>query len=172
MKKSFLIFVSFCLILSTITSYVSASDSNQIYIENSEAGPVEMTASLYGYTSDGTYIRIGSAIVRSDYTMNYTPTYSVVDLRVRLYKNHSSPMEGGSYGTMIASCNNNDVAVGESISTDDVIMNSSANAQNLYGIYSMETPDGLTVHARLSIFLESDGTLSEDTDERITFISE
>lgn len=158
MKKIALI-VSICMIMSILAVSVYASDSNQIYIYNTSAESVKMTASLYGYTHDGSYIRIGDAILRTDYRSGYTPTFNTLDVIVFLYYNYEGP---NAMGTPIDVSGNEEAEVGSVISTGQEVMNSTHNAQNIAGYYRMITPDGLTIISTLGIVLENDGTLVQD----------
>ena len=169
MRKKIFAIVLACALLSVLSVSAFAA-SKQIYIENTSAISVKMTASLYGLTNDGTYIRIGDAIIRTDYRSGFTPTFSTVDLEATLYRDYDADEASPTVysGTMVSSANSLDVAVGNYISTGNVVMNASIGAQNIGGSYNMMTPTDVFIYSTLGITLESDGSLAQDSDVTIT----
>ena len=155
--------------ISILSISVSAA-SKQIYIENTSAVSIKMTSSLYASTTDGTYIRIGNSIVRSDYRPGYTSTYTDVDLSTTLYRDYDADADDVSVhnGFMVSAASTNDVAIGDPISTGNVVMNASIGAQNIGGSYTMRTSDNIYIFASLGIILESDGSLSQDSNATTT----
>lgn len=169
MRKKVLIFVLVC-VMASLLSISAFAASNQIYIENTSAVSIKMTSSLYAYTSDGSYIRLGNAIVRSDYRPGYNSTYTAVDLITTLYRDYDADAQHVNVrnGVTVSSARTDDVAIGDYISTGDVTMSASVGAQNVGGSYSMITADNLTVYATLGIILESDGSLTQDSNATAT----
>ncbi len=165
MRKKVLAIILACVLLSVFSISAFAA-SKQIYIENTSAVSVKMTSSLYGLTSDGTYIRIGDAIIRTDYRSGYTPTFSTVDLQASLYRDYDASEEFPSVysGTLVSSANTQDVAVGDYISTGNVVMSESIGAQNIGGAYNMVTPTDVYIYSTLGITLESNGSLAQDSN--------
>lgn len=164
MKKKIMAIVMAIISISMLAVSSYAADSDQIYIENNSAQVIKMTASLYGYTSNGSSITLGSAILRTDVRSGQNPTYDVVSLEVTLHKNYTESsyatgslrVTSGIVASGVSSANH---PIGEHITTDSV----SINAENVGGHYRMETPSGLTVIATLGIVLNDDGTLAQDS---------
>lgn len=164
MKKKIMAIVMAIISISMLAVSSYAADSDQIYIENNSAQVIKMTASLYGYTSNGSSITLGSAILRTDVRSGQNPTYSAVSLDATLYKNYTETEYATGFSRLITGIVASGVSsesqpIGQHITTDSV----SINAENVGGHYRMETPSGLTVVATLGIILNDGGTLSQDS---------
>lgn len=165
MRKKILALVLACVMVSILSISASAA-SNQIYVENTSAVSIKMTSSLYALTNDGSYIRLGDAIVRSDYRSGYTSTYTAVDLSTTLYRDYDADADHVNVrnGVVVSSAKTDDVAIGDYISTGSVVMSANVGAQNIGGSYTMITADNLKIFATLGIILESDGSLTQDSN--------
>ena len=167
MRKKFFSLILACVMVSLLSFSASAAPTtNQIYIHNTSAVSIKMTSSLFAYTFDGTYIRLGDAIVRSDYRSGYTSTYTTVDLSATLYRDYDADADHSNVytGVMVAAATTNDVAIGDYISTDTIRMSANVGAQNVGGSYSLVTADNLRIYATLGIVLEADGSLTQDSN--------
>lgn len=165
MKKKIMAIIMAIIAISVFTVSSYAADSDQIYIENNSAQVIKVTASLYGYTPNGSSITIGDAILRTDVRSGQNPTYTAVDLDVKLLKNYTT---NESYvgvsriltGTEVCGNTSADHPIGQYINADS----NSVSGQNIGGYYHAETPnDGITITSTLGIVLNTDGTLSQDS---------
>ena len=164
MKKKIMAIIMVIIAISVLTVPSFATDSDQIYIENNSAQVIKMTASLYGYTSNGSSITLGSAILRTDVRPGENPTYDAVSLEATLYKNYAETDYATGIlrvtsGIVASGVSSADHPIGMHITTDSV----SVNSENVGGEYRMVTPSGLTVIATLGIVLNDDGTLAQDS---------